>query len=72
MANENISKNTQERSVDNGIDKSNPGPYLARVIEHGDPTYVGSLKVQLLKTTEAGNTQSTTGQILEARYASPF
>lgn len=72
MANENISKNTQERLVDNGRDTKNPGPYLARVIEHLDSTYTGGLKVELLKTAEAGNIGETLGQIVEAHYASPF
>lgn len=72
MAEENISKNQQTRTVDNGTDKRKPGPYLARVIEHLDSYYAGGLKVELLKTGEAGNIGETLGQTVEVFYASPF
>ena len=72
MAVENISKNTIQRTVDNGRDLGKPGPYLGRVIEHVDPTYRGGLRVELLKLTEAGNVGETLGQTVQAYYASPF
>lgn len=61
-----------KRSADVGTDTSNPGPYLARVIKHADPYYLGGLEVELLKTTEAGNVGETLGQTVICYYASPF
>jgi len=72
MAEENVSKNQQSRTADNATDTRRPGPYLARVIEHLDSYYAGGLKVELLKTTEAGNISETLGQTVEVFYASPF
>ena len=51
---------------------SNPGPFIARVIKHADPYYLGGLEVELLKTTEAGNVGETLGQTAIVYYASPF
>ena len=49
-----------------------PGPYEAIVIGHLDPSYMGGLKVELLRKTATGNEPERTGQLLEARYMSPF
>ena len=46
------------------------GIYLARVISHLDPTFMGSLEVTLLK--DQGNTAGDDSQIYIVKYASPF
>jgi len=47
----------------------NAGPYLAKVVGHFEPNYMGVLEVQLIKPT--GN-DSSTGQTFKARMMSPF
>ncbi len=49
---------------------NNPGPYLARVISHGDGKYMGSLQVELLN--DVGRDLNATGSILQVKYLSPF
>jgi len=61
-----------QRTADPGPQESKAGPYLARVIKHSDPYYLGGLEVELLKTTEAGNIGETLGQTAIVYYASPF
>lgn len=46
------------------------GPYLARVISHFDPTYMGNLEVTLLR--KSGNAMGEDTQTFIVRYASPF
>lgn len=46
------------------------GIYMARVISHLDPTFMGSLEVQLLKYQS--NTPGDDAQTYIVRYASPF
>jgi len=65
-------KTEHQRTADSGVQERNPGPYLARVIKHADPYYLGGLEVELLKTTEAGNIGETLGQTTIVYYASPF
>ena len=65
-------KTEHQRTADPGVQERNPGPYLARVIKHADPYYLGGLEVELLKTTEAGNIGETLGQTTIVYYASPF
>ena len=45
------------------------GPYLATVISHLDPSYMGILEVEILRPT--GNTSSE-GQLHQVKYMSPF
>lgn len=45
------------------------GPFLAKVISHQDPNYMGTLEVELLR--ESGNTPSE-GQLHQVKYMSPF
>lgn len=52
------------------IPKFNPGPYLARIISHLDPKYMGTLQVELLR--DVGNLPSRTGNIFQVKYLSPF
>jgi uncharacterized protein (DUF2345 family) len=48
---------------------SKPGPYLATVVSHLDPTYMGGLEVEILRPS--GSTQSE-GQLHQVKYMSPF
>ena len=48
------------------------GPYEAIVINHLDPSYMGTLEVELLKNTGSGNNPERTGQLHTVRYLSPF
>ena len=46
------------------------GPFLAKIISHLDPTFMGGLEVTLLRPD--GNTIGEGGQTYPVRYASPF
>ena len=48
------------------------GPYEAIVINHLDPSYMGTLEVELLRNTGTGNNPERTGQMHTVRYLSPF
>jgi hypothetical protein len=50
--------------------QTDPGPFLAKVISHHDKNYMGILEVQLYR--EVGNDDAAEGQLLQARYLSPF
>jgi hypothetical protein len=47
-----------------------PGPYLAKIVSHLDPTYMGTLEVELMH--ESGNDTDSTGQLHQVKYLSPF
>ena len=47
-----------------------PGPFLATVVNHLDPTLMGSLEVQLLRVNPADSKQKSTN--LTVRHCSPF
>lgn len=47
-----------------------PGPYLAKIVSHLDPTYMGTLEVQIMH--ESGNDTDSTGQLHQVKYLSPF
>lgn len=49
---------------------SKPGPFLARVVSHLDPKYMGTLQVELLQ--DVGNSPDTTGSLYQVKYLSPF
>lgn len=53
-----------------GEGKSSPGPYLAKIVSHLDPTYMGTLEVQLMH--EVGNDEAKEGQLHQVKYLSPF
>lgn len=72
MADADNNVNQHVRTPDSGQIEAKSGPYLARVIKHADPYYLGGLEVELLKATEAGNTSETLGQTVIVYYASPF
>jgi hypothetical protein len=46
-----------------------PGPFLAKVVSHQDPTYMGVLEVQLLRPS--GNTDNES-QLVHVRMLNPF
>jgi hypothetical protein len=46
------------------------GPFLARVVSHLDPTYMGSLEVQILH--EVGNDEDREGQLRTVKHLNPF
>lgn len=50
----------------------NSGPYEAIIVNHHDPMYMGSLEVEILKYSGAGNAPTRTGQLVIAKYLSPF
>lgn len=51
---------------------TSPGPYEAVVVSHLDPKRMGSLRVELLKSSTSGNQPERTGQIITAKYMNPF
>lgn len=60
----------EETRVATGSGSNNPGPFLAKVVSHLDPTYNGALEVQLLH--EVGNDPGKEGQTTVVKYMSPF
>ena len=48
------------------------GPYEAIVVSNLDTTYMGSLKVDVLKSNTAGSVPERLGTTIEVRYLSPF
>ena len=46
------------------------GPYLAKVVSHLDPTYMGVLEVELLRPV--GNQARTQGQLHQVKMMTPF
>ena len=59
------------RKSDNSF-SFDPGIYVGRVIGHLDQTFMGGLKVNLLKANSNGNDWDDTGQSIQCLYASPF
>lgn len=61
----------EKRSPNNPLTSNfETGPYLAKVVSHLDPSYMGSLEVTLLR--RQGNTIGDDNQTYIVRYASPF
>ncbi len=48
---------------------SKPGPFLATVVSHLDPSYMGGLEVEILRSS-GGSTSE--GQLHQVKYMSPF
>ena len=48
------------------------GPYEAVVVNNLDVKYMGSLEVEILKYSGAGNTPEKSGETFNVRYLSPF
>lgn len=53
------------------IVKLDPGPYMAKVVGHLDPNYMGAIEVELVKLSTSSN-QGFEGQVFKVRYGSPF
>lgn len=49
-----------------------PGPYVAKVVSHLDPTFMGGLRVQILKVSSNPDEDSSKDEIVTAYYAPPF
>ena len=49
--------------------ETRPGPYLAKVVNHLDTTYMGSLEVEIMR--ETGNTAGES-ELHQVKYMSPF
>jgi hypothetical protein len=49
---------------------SQPGPFLAKVISHLDPNYMGGLQVEILRPV--GNESGAEGNLVQVKYMSPF
>lgn len=60
----------EEQRVATGSSSNNIGPFLAKVVSHLDPGYMGTLEVQL--EHEVGNDAAKEGQLHVVRYMSPF
>jgi len=58
--------------IRSGANSAEPdaGPFLAKIISHLDPSYMGTLEVQLLH--EAGNDEAREGQLRTVKYLNPF
>jgi uncharacterized protein (DUF2345 family) len=65
---------TQQYSRTRVVDQilRSPGPYEAIIVNHLDRTYTGTLEVELVKYDSAGNFPRRSGQLIQARYLSPF
>jgi hypothetical protein len=50
----------------------NSGPYEAIIVNHHDPMYMGSVEVEILRYGGVGNSPMRTGQLVTAKYLSPF
>ena len=62
-----------EKNVDNISKKTEQpksGPFLAKVVNHLDPAYMGTLEVEILRTV--GNDEKSDGQLHQVRMMSPF
>ncbi len=60
----------EETRVSTGSENASPGPFLAKIVSHLDPTYMGGLEVELLH--QVGNDDSSEGQLHQVKYLSPF
>ena len=63
--------------IENNVDKIpkkssdlSAGPFLAKVVNHLDPTYMGTLEVEILRPV--GNDEKEDGQLHQVKMMSPF
>ena len=61
--------NNDSNFISTDTSVARPGPFLARVISHLDPTYMGTLEVEILRP---GGGSNGTGSIHAVSYMSPF
>ena len=70
---EKVNKNQVERTSQSGVKEQFPSqPKIAIVRNHLDTTYMGNLEVELTTATNAGQSTNAPGQIIVAKYLSPF
>jgi hypothetical protein len=70
MANEDVSKDSEDYAASPSDQSApRPGPFLAKVVSHLDPSYMGVLQVELLKPV--GNS-SADGQTIPVKMMTPF
>ncbi len=68
-----VNKNQVERTSQSGTKEQFPSqPKIAIVRNHLDTTYMGNLEVELLTSTNSGQSTNAPGQIIVAKYLSPF
>lgn len=58
--------------IRSGVNSTPPdaGPFIAKIVSHLDPSYMGSLEVQIMH--ESGNDEGREGQLRTVRYLNPF
>jgi hypothetical protein len=59
-----------ETRPQSGSTPVDPGPFLAKVVSHLDPTYMGCLEVQIMR--EVGGDVNSDGQLTTVKYLNPF
>jgi len=59
-----------ETRPQSGSTPVDPGPFLAKVVSHLDPTYMGCLEVQVMR--EVGGDVNSDGQLTTVKYLNPF
>ena len=62
----------QEKRTAGNEPKLDSGPYIARIIGHLDPNYMGALEVELLKSNVTNNDKQFDGQTFKVGCAFPF
>lgn len=68
-----INKNQVERTTNAGTKEQFPSrPCVAIVRNHLDSTYMGNLEVEILTSSNAGQSTNAPGQLLPVKYLSPF
>jgi hypothetical protein len=60
----------QETRTPANVKAPGTGPYLAKIVSHLDPAFMGTLEVQLLQ--DIGDDIDKEGQVLQVKYLSPF
>jgi len=68
----NLSKRTNVEKAVKDLISTKSGPFEAVVVNHLDPKYMGSLKVDLLRKGSAGAVPERFGTTIEVKYLSPF
>lgn len=68
-----VNKNQVERTTNAGMKEQFPSqPCVAIVRNHLDSTYMGNLEVEILTSSNSGQSTNAPGQLLPVRYLSPF
>ena len=67
-----VSRRSSQNRLRNEIATHGNGPFEARVVSALDPSYMGSLLVDVLRRSDAGSLPERIGNSIEAKYLSPF